>query len=108
MTYRSSSKMVTIDQFLEELCPLNLAIFEGFYSFPDYIPQCVQLFALKFCTSLYVYDVQIKFKDGCYRLTFGRVIPLELRHFEEFYCFPDFLPQSAATTLKLCIMALYL
>jgi hypothetical protein len=32
-TYKSSSKMDTITQFLEELCPLNLAILGGFIVF---------------------------------------------------------------------------
>jgi hypothetical protein len=35
-TYRSSSKMVAIDQLLEELCSINLPIFEGFYSFTNF------------------------------------------------------------------------
>jgi hypothetical protein len=33
---------------------------------------------LKLCTWLYIYDLQIKFEDGCYRPIFGRVMSLEL------------------------------
>jgi hypothetical protein len=33
--------------------------------------------ALKLCTWLYNYDLQIRFEDACYRLIFGRVMPLE-------------------------------
>jgi hypothetical protein len=45
--------------------------------------------ALKLCTWLYIYDLQIKFEDGCYRPIFRRVMPLE-----GFYSFPDFFSSS--------------
>jgi hypothetical protein len=41
--------------------------------------------ALKLSTWLYMYDLQIKFEDGCYRPIFRRVMPLN-----GFYSFPDF------------------
>jgi hypothetical protein len=41
--------------------------------------------ALKLCTWLYIYDLQIKFEDGCYRPIFRRIMPLE-----GFYSFTDF------------------
>jgi hypothetical protein len=41
--------------------------------------------ALKLCTWLYMYELQIKFEDGCYRPFFRRVMPLK-----GFYSFPDF------------------
>jgi hypothetical protein len=37
MTYRSSSKMVTIDRLLEELCLLNFTILRGFRVFRTFI-----------------------------------------------------------------------
>jgi hypothetical protein len=37
MTYRSTSKMVSIDQFLKELCPLNLTILRNFRVFHSFI-----------------------------------------------------------------------
>jgi hypothetical protein len=41
--------------------------------------------ALKLYTWLYMYDLQIKFEDGCYRPIFRRVMPIK-----RFYNFPDF------------------
>jgi hypothetical protein len=41
--------------------------------------------ALKLSTWLYMYDLQIKFEDGCYRPIFRRVMPLK-----GIYSFPDF------------------
>jgi hypothetical protein len=41
--------------------------------------------ALKLCTWLSMYDLQIKFEDGCYRPIFRRVMPLK-----GFYSFPGF------------------
>jgi hypothetical protein len=41
--------------------------------------------ALKLCIWLYMYDLQIKFEDGCYRPIFRGVMPLK-----RFYSFPDF------------------
>jgi hypothetical protein len=43
MTYRSASKMVANDQYLEELCPLERSHFKGFYSLLDFFPQYVHL-----------------------------------------------------------------
>ena len=40
---------------------------------------------LKLCTWLYIYDLQIKFEDGCYRPIFRRVLLLE-----RIISFPDF------------------
>jgi hypothetical protein len=41
--------------------------------------------ALKLSTWLYMYDLQIKFEDGCYQPIFRKVMPLK-----GFYSFPDF------------------
>jgi hypothetical protein len=59
------------------LCPSTM--FFGLVS-----AMCAAI-ALKLCTWLYIYDLQIKFEDGCYRPIFRRVMPLE-----GFYSFPDF------------------
>jgi hypothetical protein len=53
--------------------------------------------ALKLCTWLYIYALQIKFEDDCYRPIFRWVMPLE-----GFYSFPDFF------SLCLQIFILYL
>jgi hypothetical protein len=47
--------------------------------------------ALKLCTLLYIYDLQIKFKYGCYRPIFGRVIPVNLAIERNFTFFCTFL-----------------
>jgi hypothetical protein len=47
--------------------------------------------ALKLCTWLYIYDLQTKFEDGCYRPIFGRLTPLEFGHFKGFDSFQHFL-----------------
>jgi hypothetical protein len=45
---------------------------------------------LKLCTWLYIYDLQIKFEDGCYRPIFRRVLLLELSVFRtSFSLFTD-------------------
>jgi hypothetical protein len=61
--------------------------------FRTFFAMCAAI-ALKLCTWLYIYDLQFKFEDGCYRPFFGRVMPLELSHFKGFYSFPDFFSQS--------------
>jgi hypothetical protein len=53
--------------------------FSGFFS-----AMCAAI-ALKLCTWFYMYDLQIKFEDGCYWPIFRRVMLLE-----GFYSFPDF------------------
>jgi hypothetical protein len=54
-------------------------IFSGLFS-----AMCAAI-ALKHCTWLYIYELQIKFEDDCYRPILRRVIPLE-----GFYSFPYF------------------
>jgi hypothetical protein len=71
--------------------PLNAAILKDFTVFLDFSGMCAAI-ALKICTWLYIYDLQIKFEDGSYRPIFGRVMSLELSHFKGFYSFPDFFP----------------
>jgi hypothetical protein len=68
--------------------PLALSHFKRFYSFPDFFFAIWTGIALKLCTWLYIYDLQIKFEDGCYQPNFGRVMPLELSHLKGFYSFP--------------------
>jgi hypothetical protein len=58
--------------------------------FPWLFSAMCAAIALKLCTWLYIYDLQIKFKDGCYWPIFGRVMPLELSYFKGFYSFPHF------------------
>jgi hypothetical protein len=47
--------------------------------------------ALKLCTGRCIYDLQIRFKDGCYRQIIRRVMPLELSRFKGFYSFPHYV-----------------
>jgi hypothetical protein len=56
--------------------------------FPDFFFAMYAAIALKLCIWLCIYDLQIKFEDDCYRPIFGRVMPLHLSHFKEFYSFP--------------------
>jgi hypothetical protein len=41
--------------------------------------------ALNLCTWFHIYDLQIKFKNCCYRPIFGKCMPLKLSHFKGFY-----------------------
>jgi hypothetical protein len=99
MTYRSSSKMVAIDQFVEELCPLDLAILRDFTVFLTFFPQCVQLLHWNF-VRLYINDLQIKFEDCCYQpILLEEFCPLNLTILRDFtvcmlvfYSFRDFSP----------------
>jgi hypothetical protein len=56
--------------------------------------------ALKLCTWLYKYDLQIKFEDGYYRPIFRRVMPLE------FYSFPDFFLSAFRYSFDIWYIAL--
>jgi hypothetical protein len=71
--------------------PLEHNHFKGFQFSGLFSAMCAAI-ALKLCTWLNIYDLRIKFKDGCYQLNFGRVMPLEPGHFKGFY-FLDFFPQ---------------
>jgi hypothetical protein len=53
--------------------------------------------ALKLCTWLYIYDLQINFEDGCYQPIFRRVMPLE-----GFYSFPEFF--SLCLQIFICLV----
>jgi hypothetical protein len=75
--------MVAIDQFLEGLCPLNLANLRDFTVSRLFSAMCAAI-ALKLCTLLYINDLQIKFKDGCYCQIIGRVMPLNLANLRDF------------------------
>jgi hypothetical protein len=58
---------------------------------------------LKLCTWLYIYDLQIKLKNGGYQPIFGRAMLLKLSHFKRFFSCPDFFfAMCAAIALKLC------
>jgi hypothetical protein len=69
--------------------PIRLSVspstmFSGLFS-----AMCAAI-ALTLCTWLYIYDLQIKFEDGCYQPIFGKVMPLEVSHFKGFYIFLHF------------------
>jgi hypothetical protein len=68
-------------------------MFSGLFS-----TMCAAI-ALTLCTWFYIYDLQIKLKDGCYWPIFGRVMPLELSYCKKFFSFLDFFPQ--------CVQLLY-
>jgi hypothetical protein len=68
-------------RFYTRLSVSPFTVFSGLFS-----EMCAAI-ALKLCTWLYIYDIQIKFEDDCYWLIFGRVMALELSHFKEFYSF---------------------
>jgi hypothetical protein len=80
---------------LGRVMPHELSIVGDFYSFPYFSPTMCAAVALILCTWLYIFDLQIKFKDGCYRPIFGRFIPLELIYFNGFYSFTDLFLQCA-------------
>jgi hypothetical protein len=44
----------------------ELGNFKRFYSFLDYFSTMCAAIVLKLCTWLYIYDLQIKFYDGCH------------------------------------------
>jgi hypothetical protein len=68
--------MVAIDQFLEELCPLNeLSVFRTFF-----------IFGTLLCHT----KIQIKFEFGVDPLIFPEVMALELRKISQIISFPDF------------------
>jgi hypothetical protein len=72
--------MVAIDQFLEELCPLNkLSVFRTFFSH------------LIFGTLICHTKIQIKFEFGFDPLIFPKVMALGLRKISRIISFPDFL-----------------
>jgi hypothetical protein len=72
MTYRSSSKMVAIDQFLEELCPLTyFTVFRTFFSL---LTDIHFIFSTLLCHT----KIQIKFEFGSDPLIFHEVMALGL------------------------------
>jgi hypothetical protein len=115
ITYRSSSKMVAIDQFLEELCPLNLTILMDFIVFLTFFPNvcsyCIEILymalpgiSITFRSSLEMAAIDqtlnmalyegltFKFKDGCYRPILEELCPLNLTILRDFavYILLDF------------------
>jgi hypothetical protein len=80
---------------------MSVRLTVGPQNFPD-ISAMWAAIALTLCAWFYVYDLQIEFEDGCYQPIFGRVMPLELSHFNGFYSFPHFF------SLCLQIFILYL
>jgi hypothetical protein len=92
-----------IDQWLVEICLLNLAIFKGFLRFSGHFFAICAAIVLTLCTWLYIFDLQTKFKDGCYQPILERVMPLEHSHFKGFLQFSRvFSKMCAAIALKLC------
>jgi hypothetical protein len=84
MTYRSSSKMIAINQFLEELCPLNkLSVFRTFISL---LTDIHLILGTLFCHT----KVQIKIEIGFDPLIFPEVMALGLRKISRIIRFLDF------------------
>jgi hypothetical protein len=73
MTYRSSSKMVAIDQFLEELCFLR--DFTVFRTFLSLLIDINLIFGTLLCHT----NIQINFEFGFDLLIFHEVLALGLR-----------------------------
>jgi hypothetical protein len=93
MTYRSSSKMVAIDQYLEELCPLrDFTVFQTFFSL---LTDIYLIFGTLLCHT----KIQIKFEFGFDPLIFHKVMALGLRKKSRFISFLDFF----ALCLKILI-----
>jgi hypothetical protein len=87
MTYRSSSKIVAIDQFLEELCPLR--DFKVFRTFFSPLTDIHLIFGTLLCHT----KIQIKFEFGSDPLNFHDVImALGLRENSRIISFTDFFP----------------
>jgi hypothetical protein len=71
MTYRSSVKVVAINQIFRRVMPLEPNHFMGFYSlhaldffsFQDFFPQCVQLLHFNFVHAFISIRFKIKLKD---------------------------------------------
>jgi hypothetical protein len=63
---------------------------------------------LKLCTWIYIHDIQIKVKEGCYRLIIGRVMSLKLAILKDFTVFRTFFHNVCSIELKLCTWLLYL
>jgi hypothetical protein len=73
MTYRSSSKFVAIEQFLEEFCPLrDFTVFRTFFSL---LTDIHLIFGTLLCHT----KIQIKFEFGFDPLIFHEVMALGLR-----------------------------
>jgi hypothetical protein len=94
MTYRSNLKIVAINQFLEELCPLNLVILWDFTVFHIFVLSAYRysfsiwyvalpyqdtdihlLFGMLLCHT----KIQIKFEFGFIPLIFLEVMAIGLR-----------------------------
>jgi hypothetical protein len=83
MTYRSSSKMVAIAQFLEELCPLILQ-FSGLFSLSAY--RLVHCFAIpRYRSSLSLFSIH---------WFFTKLWPLDLEKYHELSVFRTFSPSA--------------
>jgi hypothetical protein len=75
VTYRSSSKMVAIDQFLDDLCPMNFAILRHFTVFLTFFSLLTDILLI-FGTLLCHTKIQINFEFGSDPLIFPEVIAL--------------------------------
>jgi hypothetical protein len=76
--------MVAIDQFLEELCPLNeLSVFRTFFSL---LIDIILIFGTLLCHT----KIQIKFEFGFDPLIFPEVMAHELKKISRIISFPDF------------------
>ena len=85
MTYRSSSKIVAIDQFLEELCPLR--DFKVFRTFFSPLTDIHLIFGTLLCHT----KRQIKFEFGFDPLIFHEVMALGIRQKSRIISFSGFL-----------------
>jgi hypothetical protein len=57
---------------LGRVMPLELSIIRDFTVYHTFPPAMCAAVAFILCTWLYIYDIQIKFKDGCYRPIFKK------------------------------------
>jgi hypothetical protein len=82
--------MVAVDQFLEELCPLNLDILRNFTLFRAFFSSLLTDVHLIFGTLLCHTKKQIKIEFGFYPLIFPEDIAFGLRKIQQIIRFPQF------------------
>jgi hypothetical protein len=85
--FQISSKIVAINLFLEELCPLNLAILRDFTVFRTFFSLLTDIHLI-FGTLLYNTKIQIKFEFGIDTLIISEVMTLGLRKIPQIISFP--------------------
>jgi hypothetical protein len=74
-------------------------MFYGLFSALNVCSYCIETLYM----TLYIYDLQIKLEDGCYRPIFLRVVPVELTKFYGILPFSRlFFAMCTTIALKLC------